>query len=371
MSNTASNAALRQQVWAKKFLSDVRKDNFFMERGFMGEGENNIIQMKTGLKKEQGELETFAMIGALSGDGIAGDNELEGNEEAMRQFAEQVAIDQIRNGVRLQGRLDAQKNVLDLIEPSRGALKRWQTEFLERQFFLKLGGVTNTALTDMNGKAFGTRALWSNTPDFIPDADEAAGSGARYLCKNAGGTDVLATTDIMTLDFITDLAMKARTSDPKISPLRIDGEDAYVLFIHPLQGRDLRKSADWKTAAQYAHERSDKNPLFRGALGWWSNVMIVEHEMVPVLDISKAGNSFRGAAVGTDCNFDAARAILCGRQALAYAEVYNPDTLVEETFDYKNKKGVAISFIGGVQKTSFDNKEFGVVVGDTAVNGIA
>ena len=42
--------------------------------------------------------------------------------------------------------------------------------------------------------------------------------------------------------------------------------------------------------------------MFRGALGYWSNVLLLENEFVPWLDVSVAGNSFRGAATGTDCS---------------------------------------------------------------------
>jgi hypothetical protein len=98
----------------------------------------------------------------------------------------------------------------------------------------------------------------------------------------------------------------------------------------------------------------------------WSNVLLIENEFVPWLDVSVAGNSFRGSASGTDCAVDAARALLCGRQAVLMAECSNPEALVVETFDYKNKDGVAASFIGGMQKAMFNSKEFGVVAVDTA-----
>jgi len=84
------------------------------------------------------------------------------------------------------------------------------------------------------------------------------------------------------------------------------------------------------------------------------------------LDISVAGNSFRGAATGTDFSVDTARALLCGRQAVGIAEASNPSALVTETFDFKNKDAVAASYIGGIQKILFNSLEFGVIAIDTA-----
>lgn len=365
MANTVSIDALRQELWKKELLDDVMKDVENITR-FMGDGPNNVIQVSRDLEKAKGDQQTFGLVSRLSGDGVAGDDELEGNEEAMSSFAEVVVIDQIRNGVRLTGRLDNQKVVYDQIMKAKENLRVWMKEYIARQIFLKLGGVTNTSLVDTNGIVIGGRATWSNTPDYIPDADEAAGVGARYLCVNTSGTDSLTTGNTMTLDTVTNAATLAKLANPKIQPLSIGGDDFYVMYLHPLQARDIRKSSDWKTAQQNAQIRGDKNPVFRGALGYWSNVLLLENEFVPWLDVSVAGNSFRGAAVGTDCLVDAARALLCGRQAVLMAQASSQDALVLENFDYKNKEGVAANFIGGLQKAMFNSKEFGVIAVDSA-----
>lgn len=365
MANTITIDALRQELWSKELLDDVIRDVENVMR-FMGPDANNVVQVNRDLMKSAGDVETFGLVARLTGDGVTGDDELEGNEESMLSYSEQVAIDQIRNAVRLKGKLDAQKVVYDQIASAREVLRTWMKEFYVRQIFLKMAGVTNTSLVDVNGVASSARALWSNTPDFIPDADTAAGTGNRYICAETTGAANLAAADILTLDLITTAATKAKLANPKIQPISGDGEDFYVMYVHPLSARDLRKSADWKTAQENAKVRSDNNPVFRGALGYWSNVLLLENEFVPWLDISVAGNSFRGVATGTDYGADCAANILCGRQAVLVAEASNSEALVVEQFDYKNKDGVAASFIGGCQKTMFNSKEFGVIQVDCA-----
>lgn len=365
MANTVSIDALRQELWAKELLDDVQRDVENVMQ-FMGEGQNNVVNVSRDLAKSKGDTQTFGLVARLTGAGVTGDSELEGNEESMASYSEQVLIDQIRNAVRLTGKLDAQKTVYDQIKAARENLRMWMKEFLCRQIFLKLGGVTNTSLVDTNGVVVGTRAAWSNTPDYIPDADEAAGVGNRYICAETTGTDALATADIMTLDLVTAAATKAELANPKIQKINRGGDSFYVMYLHPLCARDIRKSADWKSAQQYARERGDRNPVFRGALGYWSNVLLLENEFVPWLDVSVAGNSFRGAAVGTDCLNDCARNLLVGQSAVLMAEASNPDALVVETFDYKNKDGVAANFIGGIQKAMFNSLEYGVIAVDAA-----
>lgn len=345
--------ALRQELWSKDLMDDVYRDVSNIMR-FAGEDDNNVIMVKRELKKEKGDMQTFGMVARLKGDGVTGDNELEGNEETQKSFSEQVAIDQIRNAVRLTGKLDAQKVVYSQIESARKGCQVWMKEFLARNIFFKLGGVTNTSLTNVHGRTVGARCAWSNTPDYIPDADTAY-TGARLRYMNAGGVSAASMTSshTMSLDVVTNAVTMAALSEPQIQKITGDGEDFYVMYLHPLQARDIRKSSDWKTAQENAKIRSEKNPVFRGALGYWSNCLLLENEFVPWLDVSAAGNSFRGVSTGTDFAVDTARAILCGRGAALMAEASNPDALVLETFDYKNIDGVAISFIGGIQKPVF------------------
>src|SRR6266850_1110215 len=150
MANTITIDALRQELWSKELLDDVMRDVKNIMR-FMGEDGNNVIQVNRDLEKSKGDTETFGLVARLASDGVTGDDELEGNEEAMTSYNQSVLIDQIRNAVRLKGKLDAQKVVYDQIKVARGNLQTWMKEFIARQFFLKLGGVTNLGLTDTNG----------------------------------------------------------------------------------------------------------------------------------------------------------------------------------------------------------------------------
>ena len=365
MAQTQTIDALRREVWSKDLMDDVAQDVEETMK-FIGDGPNNVIQRSRELAKGKGDTQTFGLVTRLTGDGVTGDDELEGHEEAMNSYAEQVSIDQLRHGVRLKGKLDAQKVQYSQIEKARELLRIWLAEQQARIIMNKLGGVTNTTLVDVNGRSVGGRALWSNTPDFIPDADTAAGVGSRYLSAYAGSAASMGAGDKMTLDLVTRLATKARLTNPRIQPLKIGKDKMYVLFLHPLQVRDIKLSSDWKTANQNARERAASNPVFTGVLGEWDNVLLVENEFVPWLDVSEAGNSFRGAATGTNFAVDTARALLCGRQACLMAEASNSDALEVERFDYGNKDGVAISLIGGIQKAMFNSLEFGVIACDTA-----
>jgi N4-gp56 family major capsid protein len=374
MSDTVSRDELRNEIWRKELYKDVIDGMYFTKNGLMGNGDNFIVQKFDDLKKSSGDTVTVPLTVKLSSGGIAGDSELEGNEEAISSYYDQIVIDQIRNAVRLTGKLDSQKACYDMKMDAKDKLSIWAQEFLERQIFMKLGGVSVTTLTDSTGAVYSARAAWSNTPDAIPSATEAAASVAdytyRYICADsAQGLDGLAATDVLTTALISKAKIVAKLANPSVRPLRIDGQDFYVMFIHPKQAWDLKNntsSTQWQAAQQYAQVRGDKNPLFTGALGVWDGVILFEHEYVPQLTGNGTSIVFSsGNTTYTPSTVTAYRSLLCGRQAVGAAFTSDSFNMVEETFDYKNKMGYATGIIGGVQKMMFNSKNYGVVTVDT------
>jgi N4-gp56 family major capsid protein len=374
MANSVSVDALRPEIWAKELYADVMDNLYFTQSGLMGEGSNNIIEVKKDLVKGNGDTITVGLTAKLTGAGVSGDDELEGNEEAINAYSEAVVINQKRFAVRLTGQLDEKKNAYDMRQDAKEKLSIRMQEFIERQMFLKLGSVSLTTLIDVNGVTYSADAIWSNSPNQVPTADSGAGYGTRYLCADyTNGADSLATTDLITPELISRCKVKALLASPKIQPLRINGEAHYVMFIHPWQAYDLKNNATFNQARREAEVRGSSNPIFTGALGVWDNVIIKEHEYVPFLDISGGGltpNNFELAATGTDYSADCFRAILCGKQAAVFAQAKNPQGWVEETFDYKNKVGFATGLIGGIQKLQFNSKDYAVVTLDTSATAL-
>lgn len=370
--DTQSSSANRPKLWEKKLFADVMRGLYFMDNGMMGSDENSIIQIKTGLMKEKGDTTNLSLTKRLSGNGVDGDSEAEGNEEEIQNYSESVVIDQKRFPVVLKGKLDEQTNSYDMRTDAKNKLKIRITEFVERQFFLKLGGVTNASLTDHNGVTVGTGCSWSNTPDIVPNSTTAAGYGARYLCANyatgGGGAASMTSAHTLTPALITKAKTKAKLADPKVVPLRIKGKDYYLMFVHPWQADDLKNDATYNQARREAEVRGADNPIFTGALGVWDGVIIQEHEFVPFLSVTTSGFfNFGSTNSGTQYGTDTARAILVGCQAGVYAQCVNPNGWAEESKDYGNKTGFCTGLIGGIQKVQFNSTDYGVVTLDTAV----
>lgn len=371
MPNTTGASGLRAQIYQKELFKDREDKMFFMANGMSGKDENNILQIKDELKKEQGDTVNFAMTAKLNGSAILGDSELEGNEEAISSYSESVAINQARFGVRLTGRYDEQRIAYSMREDAKNKLSIAANEFLERQIFMKLGSVTTLTLTDVGGSVYSAQATFSNAADVVVASEENAGTGTRYICADASGLTSLQTTDILTTSLITKAKTKAMVTSagvPRLQPIKIKGKEFYIMFVHPWQAADLKTAASsvWAQAQREAQMRGDDNPVFTGALGVWDGVILQEHEYVPTAQATAAFG-----VGGTACAVRAFRSVLCGCQAVVMAEAANSMMMVEETFDYKNKVGYAINFIGGIQKPYFNSQNYAVITVDTSATSLA
>jgi N4-gp56 family major capsid protein len=151
----------------------------------------------------------------------------------------------------------------------------------------------------------------------------------------------------------------ARTASPMIRPLKMNGKDYYVAFLHDYQVTDLRintSTGQWfdiqKAALQGGNQDS---PIFNGALGEYNGVLLYRWNRIPVAPSS--------AAAGAG---NVRRAVLCGAQAamLAFGQDNSPSkfTWVEKLFDFDNQFGVAAGTIFGLKKTVFNSVDFSTVV---------
>jgi len=324
MTASASNAALQPALWRKQLFADVR-DNLYMNR-FIGATEQSMIQELEDLKKEAGSNISFGLGMKLSGAGKSGDDTLEGSEEAMTDYDEDVAIDQLRHAVVLTGRMDEKKNAYNMRTSAKNRLADWFAERIELEIFDKLCG-----------KASST---FSNTPTI---------AAASRLVYAGGETAIANLTTSMKMDTkVLDKAkVTAQLASPKIRPIRVNGKEYYVAFLHPYDVTNLKQDPVYNQSVREAGVRGEDNPIFSGAVSNYNGIIIHEHEYV------YRTNDGSGSAY-------VARNILCGQQAgvIAWGA---PVNWTEKSFDYGNQWGIACGAIFGVIKPLFNAVDYGVV----------
>jgi len=329
------NHPLAVKKWSMGIGHNILQEVYFSK--FMGKGTNSLIQVKTELKKSPGDKITFGLRNLLTGDGISGDEILEGNEEALITNSDAIYINQLRHGVKSKGRMSEQRVPFSVREECRIGLKDWWTERMEQVFFNHLAGYTPETRLQYNG----------NNTILAPTTGRQL-----YTSVDHTSDQTLDSSDTFTLSTIDAAIEYARTAQPRMRPLKINGKDYFVLFLHEYCATDLRRETGtqgWWDIQRAAMEggRVSGSPIFTTALGEYHGVILHRSSYLPY-----GVNSSTGAVVS-----NVRRNVLCGAQsmALAYGRDGGPTRYdwVEKKFDYDNRLGVASGAIFGMKKIQY------------------
>lgn len=332
-------------------MKEALKKTFALQ--FMGTDSNSLIQIKTEVNKGPGDRITFGIRQQLGGAGVQGDATLEGNEEALITYSQNVTIDQLRHAVRSSGKMSEQRVPFTVRDEARDGLADWWSERIDRWFFNQITG--NTAQSDV--RFTGMQAVVA--PDSGHQVFANIGPTVASAIAATAETSLSATTVARFHLGIIDRAVeKGKLAVNYLRPIRVGSKDMLVAFLHPYQVTSLRQStaaSQWSDIQKAAITggQIDDNPIFTGALGVYNNVVLHESVRVPLV---------AGATVGTN---DVARAVLCGAQAacLAFGRGFGKNTFSwkEELFDYENQLGVAAGCQAGLVKTRFNGSDFAAV----------
>lgn len=363
MAFTAFSELTTQQklVWSRDVWQAAR-DQMFIGK-FIGSGDNAVIQRITELTKtEKGEQVIMHLVADLVEDGVIGDNEREGNEEAMQSYSQVINIDLLSHGVRSKGKMAEQKTVINFREMGRSRLAYWLANRCDQLAFLTMSGIAYSFKN--NG------AARSNSPFPLLTfaGDVAAPSSARSLMWDGtslatSNTASIASTYVPSYKMIVDLVAYAKEN--YVKPLMSGGKEYYVLFVAPGTLAALKKDADYQRAVVgVATKSGTDSPWFTGGTVTIDGVVIHEHRLVYNTKGAASGSKW-----GAGSNVNGTRSLLCGAQALGMADLGSPDW-VEKLFQYDSQAGINVDKMFGLLKTKFYSiyngsvQDFGIVACD-------
>lgn len=350
------NSAEAVKLWRSKLAREALKATWIQK--FIGNSSNDILQVFDETSKGAGDRVTVTLRMQLSGDGVLGDGTLEGNEEALTTYTDNLYIDQLRHAVRSAGKMTEQRIPWSIREEAMMGLKDWWAGRMDTAFFNQLCGYTTQTDTRYTG----------NQAVIAPDSEHV------FRPNSRANDQSLTTGDEMTLAIIDEAVTAAKlggvgvdgVGDPVIRPVKVDGEDYYVVVMHTKQAKQLRtntSTGQWLDIQKAATtgDGSKNNPIFTGALGVYNGAVL--HESTR---ITNGVHSTTGAAVTT-----AKRAVLLGAQAgsIGFGKGYSFENFDwnEELFDYGNQLGVEAGAIFGLKKLRFNSKDFGSITLPTYV----
>lgn len=364
MAFTAFSELTTQQklVWSRDVWQAAR-DQMFIKK-FIGTGEDAVIQRITELTKtEKGEQVIMHLVADLVEDGVIGDNEREGNEEAMQSYSQVINIDLLSHGVRNKGKMSDQKTVINFREMGRSRLAYWLANRCDQLAFLTMSGIAYSF------KNNGAPRTGSPFPNLAFAGDVSAPSSARSLMWDGTSLATSATGSITSsylpsYKMIVDLVAYAK--EHYVKPLMSGGKEYYVLFVAPGTLANLKKDADYQRAVVgVATKSGTESPWFTGGTVTIDGVVIHEHRLVYNTKGAASGSKW-----GSGGTVNGTRSLLCGAQALGMADLGSPDW-VEKMFQYDSQSGINVDKMFGLLKPKFYSiydssvQDFGIVTVDT------
>ena len=376
--NFASLTSEQLTIWSRDFWRVARNMSFINQ--FAGSGNNAMVQRISELtQSEKGARAVLTLLADMTGDGIVGDNTLEGNEEALRAYDIVVGLDQLRFANRLAGRLADQKSVVNFREHSRDALAYAMADRIDQLAFLTLSGIGYNLKN--NGGLRPSMNSGQNLNDLEFSSAVSAPTSNRH--RRVDATNGLVAGDVTALEaddklsYSTIVDLKAYAKDQYIRGLRGAGNDeTFHLFVTPQVMADLKLDSDFLANVRNAGVRGPGSSLFSGSSSLMVDGIMV-HEFRHVFNTSGAltGTSANAGAAGykggADADINYSRCLFCGAQALAMADIGIPE-IVEDTFDYGNQNGISIGKIFGLKKPVYNSdhtgqdEDFGVIALDVA-----
>lgn len=351
----------QKTIWSMDMWKHAR--NYSFVNKFLGSGSNSMIQHITELKKsEKGARAVITLLADLEGDGVAGDRTLEGNEEAMKSYDQVIRIDQIRHANRHEGRMADQKSVVEFRNNSRDVLAYWLAERIDQMAFLTLSGVSYAMRNN------GAARVGSDLPFLEFAADVTAPTNLRKVRWNGtsksmdltGATSALTAADTPSWELFVQL--KALAKDQYLRGVKgSGGSETFHAFLTPQAMARLKLDPTYMLNVRSARARSGDNPLFTGDAVEIDG--IVFHEYRNVYNTSGAAPGSKWGAAGA---VDGCQILFCGAQALAMADIGNPEW-VEKGFDYENQQGISTGKILGFLKPKFNSIYAGNTVQDFGV----
>lgn len=358
--------ALAVKLWGLKAFADTLKSTAFGNMARRG----TIMRASELDNARKGDEVTVSYVGLLTGLGQTEGGTMEGNEESLDLQAFSMKWNVVRHAVNNPNddTIEQTRTNVEFERNSRDMLRKWHASRLDASVFNQLAGVNSNTMT-VDGTVYSGAAR-----TIVQGLNTVAAPSANRIVRPAGRANdqSLTSADTFTLDLLDAAIERAATTYPTIE--KLDGEE-FDAYLHPHQITDLRRDSSGKVQwlqIALANAQGGNSDMLQntsgystGIVGRYGNVNIYSRDRVPL-----GQNSSTNDAVA-----NTRRAVLCGRNALAFASRFSgaltdaketggstPMVFKTELKDYEYSKGVEGRMIYGVKKVQFDGEDFGSIV---------
>lgn len=348
----------------------------------------------TDLSKQAGTEVDMQIFHQLSGRPTMGDKKIAGRLENLSQADFGLTINQTRHGVDAGGKMSQKRTKHDLRQIARTMLADgYYGRLTDQRGMVQLAGARGDYMAD------DIIVPPTDDPEFgeiMVNKVTAPTYERHFFGGDATSFEAIDAADRFNLGCVDNMALFLAEMANPIQPIRFGsdpntGDPLYLLYVTPRQWHDFYTSSsgkDWQAMLQGAMTRSKgwSHPLFQGDSAMWRNILVKQYPGMPIRFNQGstvkvcASNSATGVEADKTAGTTIDRAILLGGQALANAFGSGVEggsfNMHEEKADHDNGTELSISWISGLQKIRFKQKngnvqDHGCMVLDTAVSPIA
>jgi len=339
-----TNDPLTRKRWAKDLFSVILPAIEY--DSLVGTGSDSIVQIRTELGKGEGDELKFGIRLPLTGEGVVGNDQVEGNEERLRFRDFKMGIQELNHAVDTGGKMDEQRIPYNLLQEGKDGLQIWWSEKLSDYLMNVLVGNSGYRIA---GKVFADAIT-------EPDSDH-------FLTPNAVAEGSLDATNIMDLSFLDKLKQQAEIGDPKngiykLRPIMKGGKKYYKALMHNYVFDQLKQNtniAQWGDLLRSANKLGEANVEIE-----YNGLMISKTERIP-----------QQRQIGSDLRAGIYRTVLLGAQSacIAFGGAGESKGSVMAFVPYERdaKRFVMVRGGGilGIKKVGFDGKDYGCMVGSS------
>ena len=252
----------------------------------IGSGSDAIVQMRTELGKGEGDQITFGIRLPLQGEGIIGDDTVEGNEEGLRFKDFNMTIQEVNHAVDTGGKMEEQRVPYNLVQEGKIALSEWWPDKLSEYLINTLCGVSSWKWA---GKTFAQANTEPTTYHHLKVNDVVEAS--------------MTAADSIDLTFLdrakqrAELMNKQHDDTFKIRPLLKGGKKYYRVILHNYVFDSLRQNTNvgqWGDLLRAAGKLGDPSVEIE-----YNGLMISKSERIPAVATNVYRNVLLGAQAAT------------------------------------------------------------------------
>ncbi len=331
-SGGSAPSVLTRTAWSNILHKQVQNKLYWRSAGFIGpdKGDEDYLDAPKGhypivtreeLGKNGGDKIVVPLLRQLSGSGVTGNTALKDAEEALDFWSFSAYIELKRHATGWVHKMSPQRNRFHQKQQVADLLSSWMAQEMDDSVFDALYNKYSAHLITEVGVSSTT-----HPNEFF------AGSNA-YT-----DIDELTDTDV----FDTSVLERAATwaEENNINPVNVDGEECFVMIIHPRQLHTLRADEEWKSSVRSGEVRGPKNPMFTRAEGKYAGVLVHCTNKIQVPTTGSDTANKRGA-------------IFLGAHAVARAVGQRPEIVQRDDTDYGRVSAWGIDAIWGDTRCDF------------------